>query len=87
MKNLMKIVQSLREGCGPSMGDIPEPLLDAFASFSSLRGRWTDLSSIERVLTSTRHKQPDRVPVTPILCAGARPIWIWAVAQSQEETG
>ena len=49
------------------MGDIPEPLLDAVASFSSLRGRWTELSSIERVLACTRHKEPDRVPVTPIL--------------------
>ena len=74
MKHLTKIIQLLREGRRPAMGDIPEPLLDAFASFSSLRGRWTDLSSIERVLTSTRHKQPDRVPVTPILCAGARQI-------------
>ncbi len=74
MKRLMKIIQILREGRRPNMGDIPEPLLEAFASFSSLRGRWTDLSSIERVLTCTRHKEPDRVPVTPILCAGARQI-------------
>ena len=74
MKNLMKIVQILREGRRPSMGDIPEPLLDAFASFSSLRGRWTDLGSIERVMTCMRHKEPDRVPATPMLCAGARQI-------------
>jgi len=74
MKHLMKMIQIVREGRRPSMGDIPEPLLDAVASFSSLRGRWTELSSIERVLACTRHKEPDRVPVTPILCAGARQI-------------
>jgi uroporphyrinogen decarboxylase len=74
MKNLRKLVDTVREGKMPPLGSLPEPLLDAVAAFSSLRGRWTELSSIERVITAFRHKEPDRVPVTPILCAGARQI-------------
>jgi uroporphyrinogen decarboxylase len=74
MKNLLSVFDHLRQGRMPPIGSIPEPLLDALASFSSTRGRWTSLSSIERVLTAFRHKQPDRVPATPILGAGARQI-------------
>jgi len=74
MMNIFRIVQSLREGRIPPVRDIPEPLLDAVAAVASLRGRWTPLSSLERVITAFRHKEPDRVPVTPILCSGARQI-------------
>jgi len=74
MKNLVKLLETLGEGHMPPLGTLPEPLLDAVASFSCARGRYTSLSRIERVLTTFRHKQPDRVPVTPILCAGARQI-------------
>lgn len=72
--NIFQIVQSLREGRIPPVREIPEPLMDAVAAASSFRGRWTPLSSLERVLTAFRHKEPDRVPVTPILCSGARQI-------------
>ncbi len=74
MKNLRKAFDCLRDGHMPPLGSLPEPLLDAVASFSSARGRWTSLSAIERVLTTFRHKEPDRVPATPILGAGARQI-------------
>jgi uroporphyrinogen decarboxylase len=74
MLNVLKIYESLRLGRIPPIREIPEPLLDAVASFSHLRGRWTPLSSLERVLTAFRHKEPDRVPVTPLLCSGARQI-------------
>ncbi len=70
----LKIFDSIRKGTIPPLGEIPEPLLDAVASAASLRGRWGSLSSLERVLTTFRHKEPDRVPVTPILCSGARQI-------------
>ena len=74
MMHAFKIFESLRQGRLPPTHEIPEPLLDAFASLSSMRGRWCQLSSLERILTAFRHREPDRVPVTPILCAGARQI-------------
>ncbi len=72
--NFFQIVQTLREGKIPPIREIPEPLVDAVAAAASFRGRWTPLSSLERVLTAFRHKEPDRVPVTPVLCSGARKI-------------
>ena len=74
MKNLMKLAETLLQGRMPPLSDIPEPLLDAVASFSSVRGRLTSLSTIERVLTSFRHKEPDRVPATPVICAAGRQV-------------
>jgi uroporphyrinogen decarboxylase len=74
MMKLTKILESLLEGHIPPMGDVPEPLLDAVASFSSMRGRLTSLTSLERVVTTFRHKEPDRVPVTPIIGAAGRQI-------------
>jgi len=74
MLNVLKIYESLRQGRIPPIREIPEPLLDAVAALGHLRGRWTPLSSLERILTTFRHKEPDRVPVTPVLCAGARQI-------------
>lgn len=74
MMHVLKIFDSLKKGQIPPLREIPEPLLDAVASASSLRGRLGTLSSLERVLTAFRHKEPDRVPVTPILCSGARQI-------------
>ena len=53
---------------------IPDPLLDTLAGVASFRGRFQTLTGIERMLTTIRHKEPDRVPVSPILCAGARQI-------------
>ena len=74
MKNPMKILETLLEGRMPPLSEIPEPLLDAVASFSSMRGRVTSLSSVERIVTSFRHKEPDRVPATPVICAAGRQI-------------
>jgi len=74
MMHVLRIFERLRQGRPPAAHDVPGPLLDAFASLSSMRGRWSQLSSLERILTASRHKEPDRVPVTPILCAGARQI-------------
>jgi len=74
MMNVLKIFESLRQGQLPPLREIPDPLLDAFAAVSSLRGKVTSLTSLERVLTAFRHKEPDRVPVTPLLCSGARQI-------------
>ena len=74
MMNVLKIYESLRLGRIPPIREIPEPLLDAVAALGHLRGRWTRLTSLERILTTFRHKEPDRVPVTPVLCSGARQI-------------
>jgi len=74
MMNVLKVYDSLRRGQIPPIREFPEPLLDAVAAFAHLRGRWTPLTSLERVLTTFRHKEPDRVPVTPVLCSGARQI-------------
>ena len=74
MMNVFRIVQSLKEGRIPPLREIPEPLLASVAAAASLRGRWSPLSSFERVLTAFCHKEPDRVPVTPVLCSGSRQI-------------
>ncbi|MFP4474895.1 MAG: uroporphyrinogen decarboxylase family protein [Desulfatibacillaceae bacterium] len=72
--DVIAILQELAKGRPPPVGEVPGPLLDVLASLEARRGRVSTLSSIERVLTTVRHKQPDRVPVTPILNAGARHI-------------
>ena len=72
--HVLKIFDSLKKGQIPPLREIPEPLLDAVASAASMRGKLGTLTSLERVLTAFRHKEPDRVPVTPILCSGARQI-------------
>jgi uroporphyrinogen decarboxylase len=73
----MKIVDTikkLKQGQVPPLGTIPDSVLDFAANASRLRGRFQSLTSLERVLTAVRHKEPDRVPVTPILSGGARQI-------------
>ncbi len=74
MMHVLKIFEDLRQGKLPPLQKIPGPLVDAVASLASLRGRWSRLSSLERVITAFRHKEPDRVPVTPVICAAARQI-------------
>lgn len=68
------ILRHISNGLLPPLKFVPEPLLDLLAGFSSVRGRLQELSSLERILAAMRHKEPDRVPVTPLLCAGARHI-------------
>ncbi|ACL05878.1 Putative corrinoid enzyme (methylcobamide:CoM methyltransferase-related protein) [Desulfatibacillum aliphaticivorans] len=68
------IFQRLMKGQAPPVGGIPEPLQDALASVASIRGNFSRLSSLERVLTAVRHKEPDRIPVAPLVNAAARRI-------------
>ncbi len=67
-----KIFRSLKDRRIPPVGFIPEPLQDLAARLAGYRGRISRLSSLERVLTTIRHKEPDRVPVAPLVNAGAR---------------
>ena len=52
--------------------NIPEFLIDGIAWIGHLRGKFSRLSSIERVITAFKHKEPDRVPVTPLICSAGR---------------
>jgi uroporphyrinogen decarboxylase len=70
----LRILDHLRRGALPPIRDVPEPLLDGMAALASLRGRVSTLTPLERVIASFRNREPDRVPVTPILCAAARQI-------------
>jgi len=72
--NVRKVLNSLKEGRLPPIREVPTSLLRAMATVESLRGRYTGLSSVERVLTTLHHKQPDRVPVVTLLCSAARQI-------------
>ncbi|MFZ5563887.1 MAG: uroporphyrinogen decarboxylase family protein [Thermodesulfobacteriota bacterium] len=72
--SLMQVGLSLKKRQIPPLAMIPDPLLDTLAGVASFRGRFQTLTGIERMLTTIRHKEPDRVPVSPILCAGARQI-------------
>lgn len=72
--NIFKIMKPLAKGYPPPLGEFPEPLLDFAANVSKFRGRFQKLTSIERVLTSMRHKEPDRVPVATLVCAGGRQV-------------
>ena len=58
----------------PPMNEIPVPLLNAITTMGHLRGKFSRLSCVERVLTAIQHKEPDRVPVTPLLNSAARQI-------------
>jgi len=71
---VLTLFDRLRKGLLPPIGEVPEPLLDAVAGLASLRGRAFPLTPLERVIAAFRHREADRVPVTPILCAGARQI-------------
>lgn len=71
---LQKLLQAIKNNQVPPVGYIPEPAQDALAALASARGRVSTLTSLERVLTAIRHKEPDRVPVAPILNAAARQI-------------
>jgi uroporphyrinogen decarboxylase len=72
--NFVKIFKTLKSGRLPPLGSIPDALLDSAAGAAKFRGRFQTLTSVERILTAFRYKEPDRVPVTLILCSGARQI-------------
>lgn len=71
---MRKVLSALKQKQVPPLGFIPEPLQDTLAAAASFRGKVSRLSSLERVLAAIRHKEPDRVPVAPIVNAGARKI-------------
>lgn len=72
--NFTKIFNSLRQGIIPPPNEIPEPILKFAASAISLRGKVADLSSVERTFSALFHKEPDHVPVTPLVCSAGRQI-------------
>ncbi len=72
--NWQIILRHIKNRQVPPVGLVPEPLLNMLAGMAGLRGRFQELSTMERILTAFCHKEPDRVPVSPILCAGARQI-------------
>lgn len=71
---IIKTIKKLKQGEVPHLGTISDSVLDFAVGASRFRSRFQSVSSLERVLTAVRHKEPDRVPVTPILSGGARQI-------------
>jgi uroporphyrinogen decarboxylase len=67
-----RILTCLAHGRLPPPGFFPPRLLDAAASVSHARGRFTPLSAIERLITTLRHREPDVVPCSPLVISGAR---------------
>ncbi len=72
--DLGKIFSALRQGIIPPPGEVPRPVLKAAASAIHLRGKISGLSSVERTFSALFHREPDHVPVTPLLCSAARQI-------------
>jgi len=72
--NTGKIFNALRQGIIPPPNEIPKPLLKAVASAIHVRGKISNLTSVERTFSALFHREPDHVPVTPLLCSAARQI-------------
>ncbi|HPQ53070.1 MAG TPA: uroporphyrinogen decarboxylase family protein [Spirochaetota bacterium] len=72
--NIGKIISALREGIVPPPNDVPAPVLKFAASAISMRGKISGLTSVERTFSALFHREPDHVPVTPLLCSAARQI-------------
>lgn len=72
--SISKVIKSLREHKMPAMKEVPSPLLKTIGTVSRIRGKFSRLSPVERMLTTIQHKQPDRVPVSPMAGAAARQI-------------
>ncbi len=72
--SIPEIWHRLKQKTIPPPEFIPPSLLNLFARAASLRGRVQKLSSLERAICAICHREPDRVPVSPVLCAGARQI-------------
>ena len=71
---ILGTIKKLKKGEMPSLKTIPDSVLDFVADVSRFRSRFQSVTSLERVLTAVRHKEPDRVPVVPILSGAARQI-------------
>ncbi len=72
--NLSEILSNLSKNRIPPPGNLPPWLLDMISAWGNLRGRVSELSSIERVLTTVRYRKPDRVPVSHLVGAAGRQI-------------
>ncbi len=70
--SLGRIIKSVLEGHAPPPDFIPEWLLDDAARFSSIRGRFSRLTNLERLVTVLRHKNPDYVPCSPMVFGACR---------------
>ena len=68
----LRVARPLFKGLPPSPSLIPGPVLDAAAHLSSARGRISKLTGFERLLVSLRHREPDRVPCSPVVCGAGR---------------
>jgi len=67
MTPLDEIFKFISKGQIPPPGLFPEALLEGLALLSSFRARFSRLTPIERLLTTARHKTPDRVPCSPLV--------------------
>jgi uroporphyrinogen decarboxylase len=65
--SLREALEYIFRGRVPPPRLIPEGVLTGLAEFSSFRGRYSELSSIERLITTFRHKEPDHVPCGTLL--------------------
>lgn len=72
--NPVKMFKSLKRGILPPPGEIPESLIRTAATAINLRGKVSELTSIERTLCAMYHREPDHVPVTPLVYSAARQI-------------
>ena len=72
--NIVKIFNALRQGIVPPPNEVPAPILKFAASAISMRGKISNLTSVERTFSALYHHEPDHVPVTPLLCSAARQI-------------
>lgn len=69
---LKRIIDALARGRIPPPGLFPPQMLDAAAACSQARARLTPLTAVERLVTTLRHREPDRVPCSPLVISGAR---------------
>lgn len=72
--SISKVIKSLREHKLPPIKEIPSPLLKTIGTVGKIRGKFSRLTPVERVLTTIQHKEPDRVPVSPMAGAVGRQI-------------
>lgn len=72
--SISNVIKSLRQNKLPPVREVPSPILKTIGSLSKFRGKFSRLSSVERVLTTIQHKQPDRTPVSPMAGAVGRQI-------------
>ncbi len=72
--NIIKIIKSVKQGMLPPPLEIPEKIIKGTATAIHFRGKISKLTSIERTLCAMYHKEPDHVPVTPLVYSAARQI-------------